>query len=289
MEIFLLDLGQPLEGIGASDRVRLAVSTALQMEEINVDGFWVGEHHGEAAFSAPEVMISSIASATSRLRVGSGGVLISIHSVYATAERFRLLSALFPNRIEIGVARGKPPDNLISQFGDFSNETYEQRVRGLRTALLESRSGPQPNDCQAPPIWLLGMGSRSASLAGELGVNYCHGLFLKGAEPLTAAYETYTRALPVGCNGCFGVAMSVAMSGEQPARIFAGTYARVNLTIDEDQVIENAMCLASGVVLSRTVFVSAAASAKAYASIASHLPGVAATLGCFKSSAVTCK
>jgi luciferase family oxidoreductase group 1 len=147
----------------------------------------VAEHHNLPAIasSAPEIMIGQIAAATRRLRVGSGGVMLPNHAPLMVAERFKVLEALFPGRIDLGLGRAPGTDPATSYMlrrrqGISEEDDFLERFQELM--LLETRGFPQghpfakvtamPSDVRLPPIFLLGSSDYSAQLAGQIGAAF---------------------------------------------------------------------------------------------------------------------
>ena len=106
----LLDLVPVGAGVGASVALRRTVELAQLAERLGFVRCWYAEHHGmpSVASSAPEVVIAHVAASTTRLRVGSGGVMLPNHAPLRVAEAFRTLSALHPDRIDLGLGAGRP-------------------------------------------------------------------------------------------------------------------------------------------------------------------------------------
>ena len=107
MKLSVLDQSPIRSGGTAADALRETIELAQITERLGYHRYWVAEHHGSASFagSSPEVLISTIAAHTSRIRVGSGGVMLMHYSPLKVAENFRLLETLYPGRIDLGVGR----------------------------------------------------------------------------------------------------------------------------------------------------------------------------------------
>ena len=144
VKLGILDHTHVCEGRTVADTLAEAVELAREAERLGYARYWVSEHHGmpSLASSSPEILIAHVAAATSRIRVGAGGVMLPHYSAYKVAENFRLLEALHPNRIH--------------------------RYAGL----LASPSIPT-----APELWLLGSSDESARLAGEKGIAFSFAQF----------------------------------------------------------------------------------------------------------------
>lgn len=113
MRLSVLDLSPIPSGSSASEALRNTIDLARHAEALGLSRFWLAEHHNAAsvASSSPEIMIGAVAAATSRIRVGSGGIMLPNHSPLKIAETFRVLGALHPDRIDLGVGRAAGTDS----------------------------------------------------------------------------------------------------------------------------------------------------------------------------------
>lgn len=187
----------------------------MAAEELGYSRYWVAEHHNTTglAGTAPEVLAARVASATSTLRVGAGGVLLSHYSSLKVAEAFRVLHALFPGRIDLGLGRTPGADDVTTTalragpqaFGD---DQYPQRVADVVAYLqgdLEeghrhTGARAMPRSPGGPDVWLLGSSSYSAGLAADLGLSFCFAHFITPAYgPLVAT--RYRRAFIPASDG----------------------------------------------------------------------------------------
>src|SRR6202789_2044133 len=108
----VLDQSPVSEGFTGADALRNTLDLARRAEQLGYARYWVAEHHGTPmlACASPEVMIAAIGMATSRIRVGSGGVMLPHYSPLKVAETFSILSALFPERVDLGIGRAPGSD-----------------------------------------------------------------------------------------------------------------------------------------------------------------------------------
>ena len=179
----VLDLAPVRAGATATDALREAVDLAQHTERLGYLRYWFAEHHGmgSIASSAPEILIEHIASKTSRLRVGSGGIMLPNHSPLRVAEAFHTLAALHPGRIDLGLGRAPGTDPATSRaLRPFDGEQFPDLLRELLA--LSRRTFPAdhpfgsvrvvPGDVPLPPIWVLGSSGAMASFAGSLGLGY---------------------------------------------------------------------------------------------------------------------
>jgi len=179
----VLDLVPVRAGATATDALREAVDLAQHTERLGYLRYWFAEHHGMAsiASSSPEILIEHIASATTRLRVGSGGIMLPNHSPLRVAEAFHTLAALHPGRIDLGLGRAPGTDPATSRaLRPFDGEQFPELLRELLA--LSRRTFPAdhpfgsvrvvPGDVPLPPIWVLGSSGAMAAFAGSLGLGY---------------------------------------------------------------------------------------------------------------------
>ena len=149
--------------------------------------YWLAEHHNLASVAspAPDLMIGQIAAVTKNIRVGSGGVMLPNHAPLVVAERFKMLEALFPGRIDLGLGRAPGTDGatahaLRSRLDRREGDDFLERLSELM--LWETRDFPaghpynnvvaMPDDTPLPPIWLLGSSDYSSELAAQVGMGF---------------------------------------------------------------------------------------------------------------------
>lgn len=181
----ILDLAPVGARTGGAVAVRNTVALARRAEALGYVRYWVAEHHNiqGIASAATEVLIAAIASATSRLRVGAGGVMIPNHAPLHVVERFRTLEALFPGRIDLGIGRAPGTDPLTSSALHRRLSSPED-VNAQIAELLAFENGtfpedhpyraitPIPSDVRLPPLWMLGSTDAGARIAAALGIRY---------------------------------------------------------------------------------------------------------------------
>ncbi|MCM3727768.1 LLM class flavin-dependent oxidoreductase [Neobacillus cucumis] len=192
MKLSVLDQSVICKGESASTALQKTVKLAQITEELGYTRFWVSEHHNTngMAGSSPEVLISHIASNTRKIRVGSGGVLLPQYAPYKIAENFKVLEALFPNRIDVGIGRspgGSATTRLALTDGlRKSLNEFPRQVKDLQGFLQNHLPLDHPfHDVQAfpdtaglPELWLLGITHRGARLAAENGTAFTYGHFI---------------------------------------------------------------------------------------------------------------
>jgi luciferase family oxidoreductase group 1 len=183
----VLDLSPVVAGGSAAQSLRNTLDLAEHADRLGYKRYWVAEHHNLAniASTAPEIMIGQIAARTSRLRVGAGGVMLPNHAPLAVAERFKVLEALFPGRIDLGIGRAPGTDQITSfalrrrqnvpEADDFLDRFQELLLienAGFPKDHPFSRIRAMPADVALPPIWLLGSSDYSAQLAASIGSGF---------------------------------------------------------------------------------------------------------------------
>lgn len=183
----VLDLSPVSAGSTAAQALRNSLDLARLADELGYARYWVAEHHNLPAIasSAPEIMIGQICAVTSRIRVGSGGVMLPNHAPLMVAERFKVLEALYPGRIDLGLGRAPGTDPATSYMlrwrqGISEKDDFLERFQELM--LLETQGFPEghpfakvramPSDVKLPPIYLLGSSDYSAQLAGQIGAAF---------------------------------------------------------------------------------------------------------------------
>ena len=177
------------KGGSATQALTESVSLAQIAEKLGYERYWVAEHHNSGGYAgtAPEILIGQIASKTTTIKVGSGGVMLSHYSAFKVAEVFRLLDAFYPERIEIGIGRAPGSDQLTAAALSYPKypmdiQQFPQQVVDLIGHLSETldKEHPfinikvQPGEAPSkiPDIWLLGSSDYSARLAAELGLPF---------------------------------------------------------------------------------------------------------------------
>jgi luciferase family oxidoreductase group 1 len=181
----VLDLSPVVTGASGAVSLRNSLDLAQLADRLGYRRYWVAEHHNlpSVASSAPEIMIGQIAAVTKHMRIGSGGVMLPNHAPLMVAERFKVLEALFPGRIDLGLGRAPGTDPVTSfalRRRQDNADDFLERFQEL--ILFERRGFPQghpfstvyamPKDIALPPIWLLGSSGYSAQLAAMVGMGF---------------------------------------------------------------------------------------------------------------------
>src|SRR3954464_6853733 len=197
----VLDQSPISEGSTGAQALRNTIDLARLVDALGYHRYWVAEHHGGAMLAgpSPEALIGPIASATERIRVGSGGGMLPHYSPLKVAETFSLLAGLYPGRIDLGLGRAPGTDQL-TMFAlqrdrrGAARDDFPQQVAELMGYL----NGTLPDDFpfkrleqvlpglpEKPEVWLLGSSHQSAMWAEEWGLRYAFADFInpEGADP----------------------------------------------------------------------------------------------------------
>ena len=200
----VLDQSPIGRGESAADAIAHSTALAKRCDELGYHRYWVAEHHASdtLASSSPEILITRLAAETRRMRIGSGGVMLSHYSPYKVAENFRLLEVLYPGRIDLGVGRAPGSDGLTAAALAYGNplgiEYYPAKVKDLlafvsgREPLTEAfqKLKATPVATTVPEVWMLGSSFDSAAYAARFGLAYSHAHFI-APQPAVDALRQY--------------------------------------------------------------------------------------------------
>jgi luciferase family oxidoreductase group 1 len=196
----ILDLAPIAEGLTITQALENTRRMAIQAEQCGYHRVWLAEHHAMrgVASSATAVVISHIGAATSKIRVGAGGIMLPNHAPLVIAEQFGTLEALFPGRIDLGLGRAPGTDmntaralrrNLSGNVEDYPRDIQElQSLLGATHAEQQVIAIPGANS--NVPLWMLGSSLYSAQLAAQLGLPYTFASHF-APDQLHAAIELY--------------------------------------------------------------------------------------------------
>ncbi|PIF27158.1 luciferase family oxidoreductase group 1 [Acidovorax sp. 56] len=237
----MLDLVAVREGGTVAEALKIALRTAQHAETLGFTRYWLAEHHNMAgiASSATAVLVGHIAGGTSRIRVGSGGVMLPNHAPLVVAEAFGTLAELYPGRIDLGLGRapGTDPTTMralrrsrVETADDFPQDVAElQRLLG--PAEPGQRLVATPGAGTNVPIWLLGSSLFSAQLAAERGLPYAFAShfaprFLHQAIDLYRNLYRPSAAWPKP-HVAIGVPLIAAPTDDEAEYLASSTYQRV--------------------------------------------------------------
>ena len=201
LRLSVLDQSVSLAGSSEDAAIRDTLSLAVDCERLGYSRFWVSEHHGLPTIigSAPEILMAAIAARTSTIRIGSAGVMLPHYSALKVAEQFRVLEALAPGRIDLGVGRAPGGDmrtaRALNPNASHAADDFPVQVRdvlawtgaGTHAGITAHPLGPH-----APEIWILGSSDYGAQLAAHFGLPYAFAYFFtdgQGAEQAMALYR----------------------------------------------------------------------------------------------------
>jgi luciferase family oxidoreductase group 1 len=205
VRLSIIDQSPVPAGFTPADALHNTIELARLADRLGYTRYWIAEHHATAAYAspAPEVLISRVAAETSHIRVGSGGVLLPHYSPLKVAETFRVLHALYPGRIDLGIGRapGAGPletyalmrDRKEQPADDFPRQMLELLAWLNKTFPAEhpfSRIPLSPDMPGGPEVWLLGSSPWSANAAAQLGLPYAFAHFIN-PDPVRTALEYY--------------------------------------------------------------------------------------------------
>jgi len=204
----VLDLSFITTGAPASAALRNSLDLARHADRLGFTRYWVAEHHNlpSIASTSPDIMIGQIAAVTHDIRVGSGGVMLPNHAPLLVAERFKLLEALFPGRIDLGLGRAPGTDQVTAlalrarqdaREGDDFLERLQELIYWETGGFPEGHPfhavKAMPADVGLPPIWLLGSSGYSAQLSGQIGVGFAFAHHFASYDAVDAM-QSYRRS-----------------------------------------------------------------------------------------------
>jgi luciferase family oxidoreductase group 1 len=206
MKLSVLDQSPVPAGSTPADALQHTIQLAQAADRFGYERYWIAEHHAieTLASPAPEILIARVAAATSGIRVGSGGILLPHYSPLKVVEVFRMLHALSPGRIDLGIGRA-PGSGGLESFALQRDRSQRQQASDFPDQLIEllsflhhdfpqehpfSRIKVSPDMPGAPDVWLLGSSTWSAEVAAKFGLPYAFAHFI-GPEQTVAALALY--------------------------------------------------------------------------------------------------
>jgi luciferase family oxidoreductase group 1 len=193
LRLGVLDQSPIPEGSTSGDALRNSIDLACLADRLGYTRYWVAEHHGTQglACNSPEALIGPIAAATSRIRVGSGGVMLPHYSPLKVAETFSMLEGLYPGRIDLGIGRaaGTSPKVAFALQRD-RRQAAPDDFREQLDELMKYLANKTHYKINSPELWLLGSSQDSAIWAAELGLPYAFADFI---NPNGAGFARYYR------------------------------------------------------------------------------------------------
>jgi luciferase family oxidoreductase group 1 len=227
VSLSVLDQSPIRAGGSPAQAIAETVELARACERLGYRRYWVAEHHSSAglAGTAPEILVARLAAVTSAMRIGTGGIMLSHYSPLKVAETFRVLEALYPGRIDLGIGRAPGSDQLTARAlqagpGAAPLEYFPSQVQdllgylgnGLPAEHPFSRVRVTPEPAALPEVWLLGSSDQSGMLAAYLGCGFSFAHFIndQGGAQVMESYRRQFRpspglAAPLGNIGVFAL------------------------------------------------------------------------------------
>jgi len=210
LKLSVLDQSPAKQDATQDEAIRESLALAKHCEALGFHRYWVSEHHNSASIvgTAPEVLMAAIAATTHRIRVGSAGVMLPHYATLKVAEQFRVLEAIAPGRIDLGLGRAPGSDRLTAMalnpdpgaVENFPNQVYElgMWLRGepLPPGHPFREIRAHPEGPTTPEIWILGSSDYGAQLAAHFGLPYAYAYFFtegRGTEEALALYRRNYR------------------------------------------------------------------------------------------------
>ncbi|OAQ40540.1 hypothetical protein A5893_06220 [Pedobacter psychrophilus] len=198
IKLSILDQTPIRKGSNAQESLQETIELAKLADELGYTRYWLSEHHNSKtlATGSPEIMIARLGAETKRIKLGSGGMMMPNHSTLRVAENFRVLEALYPGRVDLGMGRAPGGDrltaHLLNPSNDFNPQNYIQQLRDLKSLLNdeplegigESNVKAIPIIETAPNLWILTSSGESALLAAHFGMSLSFAQFI---NPVGAA------------------------------------------------------------------------------------------------------
>jgi len=256
MKLSVLDQSPIISGHTPAQALEETLALARRADALGYHRYWLAEHHAIAALAdpCPEILLARLGAETKRIRIGTGGVLLPYYSAFKTAEVFRMLEALYPGRVDLGIGRAPGGDQRTAMAvgggrmptaEDFPQQVWE---------LIGHLDGTLPNDhpfkrvtCQprgegAPELWLLGSSDYSGLLAAQLGVrfSFAHFINAQGGDAVMRAYKERFRkdgreAEPHTSVCCFVICAESDEEAERRAKVV--DCRRLDMGYNRDSVV----------------------------------------------------
>ena len=212
LRLSVLDQSVAPAGVPQAQAIASTLALAERCEAWGYQRFWVSEHHSHPTIvgTAPEVLMAAIAARTSRIRIGSAGVMLPHFAPLKVAENFRVLDALAPGRIDMGVGRAPGSDQRTAQLLNpdrHASDNFPRQVMELQAWATEAVTGEGlppghpghgvhafPSSSTAPTLWMLGSSDYGAQLAAHLGLPYAFAWFITDGAGADRALDMYRQS-----------------------------------------------------------------------------------------------
>jgi luciferase family oxidoreductase group 1 len=207
MKWSVLDQSPSSAGSPQDVAIRESIALAQQCDALGYERYWVSEHHNSASIvgTAPEILMAAVAATTRRIRIGSAGVMLPHYSALKVAEQFRVLEAIAPGRIDLGVGRAPGSDGLTAHAlnpHSHGAEEFPRQVQELQhwvSGIALPDGHPYraimalPTGITSPQLWILGSSDYGAQLAAHLGLPYAYAYFFTEGAGVEQALSLYRR------------------------------------------------------------------------------------------------
>lgn len=252
IRLSVLDQSTIVAGRTPAQSIRESLALARHCEALGYARYWLAEHHNtqSIAGTAPEVLLAAIAATTSRIRIGSAGVMLPHYSSLKVAEQFRILEAIGPGRIDLGLGRAPGSDQrtafALNPLADTAAENFPAQIRDLLAwvrgqELIEGHPFrgvvAQPQGPTAPEVWILGSSDYGAQVAAYFGLPYCFAHFITDGRGAAEALDLYRAQYRPSehhpePHGALCVWALAAETEQEAARLFA---SRERQRLDRDR------------------------------------------------------
>lgn len=199
----ILDLAPVADGMSPGNAARNTLDLARRADELGYHRYWLAEHHNTPGMACPSpaLMIGHVAQVTNRIRVGAGGIMLPNHSPLQVAENFRLLEALHPGRIDLGLGRAPGTDQITAHALRRGQTTQEFPQQLAELFAFTGEGFPddhpyrhvqaEPSEVPLPPVWILGSSEYGAAVAAAYGLGFAFARHLnpRGAVEIMRSYR----------------------------------------------------------------------------------------------------
>jgi len=206
LKLSVLDQSIAAEGVSEAQSIRDTIALAKRCEDLGYARFWVSEHHNHPTIvgTAPEIMMAAIGQSTSRIRIGSAGVMLPHYAPFKVAEQFRVLDAIAPGRIDLGLGRAPGSDQktayAMNPNAGQAAEHFPENVRDLMAWVTDEplidrhpHTGlvAHPKGETSPDVWMLGTSDYGAQVLAYFGLPYCFAHFITDGQGVERAFSVY--------------------------------------------------------------------------------------------------
>ncbi len=206
LRLSVLDQSTVVTGRSPASSIRESLALAKHCEALGYSRYWCAEHHNSAsqAGTAPEILISAIAATTTRIRIGSAGIMLPHYSSLKVAEQFRIIEAIAPGRVDLGLGRAPGSDGrtacALNPLAETAADHFPAQVRDLLAWLKGEKlveGHPfrdivaQPQGPTVPEVWILGSSDYGPQVAAYFGLPFCFAHFITDGRGVAEALALY--------------------------------------------------------------------------------------------------